>query len=384
MLKDRDVPTADEAAQLLASLEAGRALPSSWYTDTAIFERERALLRRSWHYGGSADALARPGDRVVCQVAGVPLVLVRDADEIRGFVNICRHRAHLVATESGNHHTLECQHDGWVYGLDGELRRAPRAEDEATFDAAQFGLIPVQTAVWGPTVWVNVAQDAPPFFDWIAGLPELVASHGLDVTAQVKVLERSWEIRANWKVFLDNAIECYHCPTCHPSLSQVLEMDPDLHDLMIGGRWWISHRVPLRKDAVATSPSAPTGSQNDDSVYYYFHWIFPTTYFQYAGPGFDIGTVDVLGVNRILFRHLTFLPAGTDPEDIAEHDRRLDEDPTVSEDVAICHRVQRAHQANAVPPGRLLPRSEWLLQHFQRVLIEELAPSPAPVGGVPT
>jgi len=364
-------------ATLLESIEAGYALPSSWYTDGSIFERERDLLRRSWHYGAHTGELAQPGDQALCQIAGVPIVLLRDdANEIRGFVNICRHRAHTVVHERGNRPTLDCLHDGWIYNLDGCLRRAPRAETEPEFDASELGLIPVQTAVWGPTVWVNLDLEAPPFFEWIAGLPELVASHGLDVDAQVHAVEREWEIHANWKVFLDNAIECYHCPTCHPTLSQVLEMDPALHDLTIGGRYWIWHRVPLRKEALADSPAAPNGARNPDSVYYYFHWIFPTTYFQYAGPGFDIGTIDVRDVNVIRFRHLAFLPADTSPAEIEEHERRIDADPTVSEDVAICNRVQLAHEADFAPPGRLLPRSEWLLQHFQRVLIEEVAQRP--------
>ena len=36
----------------------------------------------------------------MCDIAGVPVVLVVDeASEIRGFINICRHRAHIVVYE---------------------------------------------------------------------------------------------------------------------------------------------------------------------------------------------------------------------------------------------------------------------------------------------
>jgi hypothetical protein len=150
-------------------------------------------------------------------------------------------------------------------------------------------------------------------------------------------------------------------------------MDPATHDLAVGGRYWISHRIPLRRTAVGTPVAAPTAAKDgDDPGQYYFYWIFPTTYFQYAGRGFDVGTVDVRAVDRIVFRHLAFLPSDATPEEIAERDARLDEDPTVDEDVAICTRVQLAHGTGAAPTGRLLPRSEWLLQHFQRVLVEDV------------
>jgi choline monooxygenase len=219
-------------------------------------------------------------------------------------------------------------------------------------------------------VWANVDSSAPPFFEWIAGLPERVASHGVDMDGHRLAFEDTWSISANWKVFLDNAIECYHCPTCHPALSEVLEMDPALHELHVGGRYWISEKAPLRRSAVGSGVAMPSSPDGDDPIYYHFHWIFPTTYFQYAGAGFDIGTVGVRGVDEIFFRHLTFLPIGMDEAEVAERRRRLDVDPTVSEDVAICERVQRAHAADFAPPGRLLPGSESMLQHFQRVIVE--------------
>ena len=370
-----------EADELLASLEAGFALPSHWYTDRALFAREREfVLRRSWHYGAHLGQLAKPGDQALCRIAGVPVVLTRDdAGEVRGFVNICRHRAHQVVLEPGNRKTMQCLYHGWTYNLDGCLRRAPRAESELEFDPSQFGLVPVQTAVWGPMVWVNLDVEAPPFSDWVGGLPELAASHGLDLSQHVYAFEREWEIGANWKVFLDNAIECYHCPTCHPSLSQVLEMDPDLHILTVGARHWIWHDVPYQKSAedVAAYYGIQAGPTAEPPRYQ-FHWIYPTTYFQYrvfnsTVSGFDLGTLDVVGVDRFVFRHRVFLPVGTPQAEVDERKHQLATGETIPEDIAICERVQAAHEANAVPPGRLLPRSEWLLQHFQRVLIETMA-----------
>lgn len=358
--------------ELLESLAGGFALPSDWYTDEALFLKERdRVLRRGWHYAMHTDGLPTSG-RAIIEVAGAPLVLVRDDDGIlRGFVNICRHRAHPLVSDEGIHRELRCQHDAWEYDLEGRLRSTPDTSGQ-DLEQDQLHLVPVLTAVWGPTVWVNVDLSAPPFFDYVAGLPSLVASHGVDVDAHTLAFVDEWEIGANWKVFLDNAIECYHCPTCHPALSQVLEMDPALHELSIGGRYWISHKVPLRQSAVGTDVAVPSARASADQLFYHFHWIFPTTYFQYAGAGFDIGTIGVSGVNSIRFRHLTFLPNDMTEDEIAERRRRLDADPTVSEDVAICERVQSAHEAGFAPPGRLLPRSEWLLQHFQRVIVESL------------
>src|SRR5262249_39527337 len=151
-----------------------------WYSDPAIFQRElERIHRRAWHFATHTGELSETGRVALRSVAGVPIVLVRGADgAVRGFLNICRHRGYPVATEPGCRRTPHCAYHGWSYELDGRLRAAPRSDEDPTFDPARFGLVPVQTHVWGPMVWVNIDRDAPPFERWIEGMPELMASRG--------------------------------------------------------------------------------------------------------------------------------------------------------------------------------------------------------------
>lgn len=347
-----------------AELDRGRALPSSWYTDGGHHAWEvRQVLRRGWHFAAHAGEVANVGDQLPVDVAGVPIVLVRGDDGVDGFVNICRHRAHVVVLEPRSRRAMTCGYHGWSYGLDGSLRHAPRSELEPGFDTTACSLARVQVAQWGPMIWVNPDLSAPAFDAWIGSLPELVASNGIDVTAQSARFDDRWDVAANWKVFVDNAIECYHCPVAHPTLSRVIDTDPRVQELAVGGPHWSSHRVPLR-------PAAG----RDSTAVYVFHWVWPTTYVQYVtGGGFDVGSIRILDVGRIEFRHVTFLPTTTTPDDVAARRERMRQDPTVAEDVAICEGVQRAHASGVAEPGRLLPGSEQLVSHFQRVLVDALA-----------
>jgi choline monooxygenase len=302
-------------------------------------------------------------------LGGVPIVLTRDADgEIRGFVNICRHRAHPVVLESGNRRTMQCHYHGWTYDLDGDLRNAPRSSRDPDFDASGICLAPIQTVVWGPMVWANVDTNAAGFFEWIEGMPELMLERGCDPSEFVHGVQHTWEINANWKVFQDNTIECYHCPTTHPEFARAVVMDPERQELYIGGRYWIHHKIPFRKD---WDPGPAFGGVKPE--WYYYNWVFPTTYLQHFGRGFDIGTLEVLGVDKMRFKHITFLPPDTEPEIIELSQKMLDYDPTIPQDVDICHRVQHAHASGAAPPGRLVAKSEFLLSHFYRLVVEVLS-----------
>lgn len=357
--------TTTDAARLVAD---GFTLPSSWYTDRGVFrlEQER-ILRRSWHFVTHTGNLAEDGDVLPWEIAGVPIVLVRDGGAIRGYVNICRHRAHPVVLEPGNRRSLQCQYHGWTYGLDGGLRNAPQANGPIPFDVRDVCLPRVQTHVWGPTVWVNVALDAPGFQEWTAGLGDVLLGSGCDVTCHAAVTEHTWEIAANWKVFQDNTIECYHCPTTHPELSRALVTDPRQQRMEVGGRYWIHHVIPFRDGIEGGTTFQKHG---DAPLLYHYTWIFPTTYLQHAGRGFDIGTVDVVDVDRIRFRHLWFGPADLADETRAAAQRELEADPTIAQDVAICGRVQHCHDSGLAPPGRLVPGREALLSHFYRLIVE--------------
>lgn len=332
------------------------SLGSEWYADPAIFRREQTnVLQKSWHYAAHSGQFAGAGSRVLVEVGGVPVVLVQDASgTIRGFLNICRHRGHPVALDELASPTLQCAYHGWSYDLDGRLRAAPRSEHEDEFET-DVCLVDVQVAVWGPTVWANVDADAEPFDAWIDGLPEMASAHGLDLGMNTYAFEKRWKIAANWKLFQENAIECYHCPTCHPELSRVIDTNREVQELVVGGRNWVYTRIPLRESGVD----------------YHFFWIFPTTYFQYiVGRGFDIGTVRPVSVNEIDFTHVSFLPVHMDDETRQRRHREMDADPTVDQDVALMERVQISHETGLAPPGRFLMHSEFQLKHFQLVLQE--------------
>lgn len=359
----------EESVRLHADIDSGFLLPTQWYADPAIFQAERERIHhRSWHFATHTGDLRNSGDVYVRNIAGVPILLVRGADgATRGFLNICRHRGHPVVVQSGNETRLRCPFHAWTYGLDGALQTAPRSQDDARFDPAQFGLVAIQTHVFGPTIWVNLDRDAPSFAEWVKGMPELMRARGLDVEQHGFGFEHSWDIDANWKVFQDNTIECYHCPTTHPELARVLEMKPSLQKFQVGGRHWIHHTIPFR-DGFAGSIT--TKRVEGEPFNYYYHWIFPTTYIQYAGRGFDIGSVDVVAVDKIRFRHVCFLPHDTPEETLARGSRQLAKDATIQQDVGLCNRVQVGHASGLAPTARVLAEPEFLLSHFHHVIVE--------------
>jgi choline monooxygenase len=201
-------------------------------------------------------------------------------------------------------------------------------------------------------------------------MPGFMAERGLDVTEHAYGFDHSWDIPCNWKVFQDNTIECYHCPTTHPEFASVVEMRPELQKFAVGGRYWIHHTIPFRDHFKG---SLTTRKVEGRPFNYYYTWIFPTTYLQYSGLGFDIGALDIVAVDKVRFRHIAFMPIGTPQEKLDQGARQIADDATIRQDVDLCTRVQAGHASGMAPTNRVFPEPEFLLSHFQHVIVDMVA-----------
>jgi phenylpropionate dioxygenase-like ring-hydroxylating dioxygenase large terminal subunit len=233
-------------------LARGYTLPASWYTreDTLALERER-IFACAWQFGCRAEQVAEPGDAVACRAGHVPIAVVRDEEGVlRAFVNVCRHRGHEVVVGEGNRKTLQCPYHAWTYGLDGCLWNAPRADHEPDFPWDELGLLRASVDTWGPFVFVNPDPEAGPLADVLGGLPEIIGQSGLELS-QLEFHGRiEWALEANWKVAIENYLECYHCPVAHPGFSAMIDVAEDSYRYAIG-RWTSSQRAPVRPSALS-------------------------------------------------------------------------------------------------------------------------------------
>ena len=269
--------TIDSSSELRAQLETGLTLPAAWYSDPAVLrlEQER-IFKRAWQYAGTAADVAEPGQFFACRVGDVTVVVLRDRDlELRAFINVCRHRGHEIAKGCGRRETLQCPYHAWTYGLDGSLRSAPRSDREPGFDLADWALLPVLADTWGPLVFVNPDVGAEPLAAVLGDLPRVAAERGLDPdTLEFRGRSRELLIEANWKLVVENYLECYHCPVAHKRFSRLIDVDPDSYALTTS-EWTSSQFGPVLARVESWNardlPYVPDGPIRSSQ----FHYVWP-------------------------------------------------------------------------------------------------------------
>jgi choline monooxygenase len=349
-----------------APVAGQHTLPWSWYEDPAQARRERDLIfRRAWQYAGRRDQLTAPGSYFATHAGGLPAVVTRDRDDVlRAFANVCRHRGSLVASGQAERGTLQCPYHAWTYGLDGCLRAAPRAKDDPGIDLAELGLVPMAVGTWGPFVFVNPDAEAPPLAEALGDLPEVVRAHGLDVEALAFHHRTEYEIRANWKVALENYLECYHCQLNHPGLVSVID-DRELRIECLGLR--ASQFNPAEAQALAgRAPLDIAGGVPEGQ----FHLLFPSMKFNsYPGPpNLSIGPLWPVAPDRCRGYLDYWYAPDADPAWIEE--MLTFDDQVGAEDTGLVEAVQAGAGSGLVAEGRLLAHDEQLIARFQAYVRE--------------
>src|SRR5688572_16307963 len=185
-------------------LARARTIPSAWYHDPDIYALEcRRVFGGSWQLVARLDQLDKPGSFVTADIAGEPILMVRDDQKtLRAFHNVCRHRAAQVINQAEGHVTkLRCRYHGWTYDLQGRLRGTPEFDGVQDFCKEEEGLASLAIDTHGPFVFVHQGQPKQTLKDFLSPFPDKTAEMGLEKLRFSG--RRAYEIACNWKVFVD-------------------------------------------------------------------------------------------------------------------------------------------------------------------------------------
>ena len=212
------LPDLARIRSLLDQRRPGHTLPQGLYLDAESFDFDlEAIFGRSWLLVGFEPELPRAGAHMALTIGRAPIFITRGRDgALRAFHNTCRHRgSRILADGKGASARLVCPYHRWTYDLDGALVHAARMGED--FQACDHGLAPISVETCAGGIYVCLSADPPPFETFRSSLEPLLAPHRV---AEAKVAhETSFIERANWKLAMENARECYHCATSHPELS---------------------------------------------------------------------------------------------------------------------------------------------------------------------
>ena len=251
-----------------AALDRNMTFPARWYSDPAIFDVElEHMFSRSWQlvahearianpatttsagWRTSRCADARPGRRAARVRQRLPPPCLPGRDRGRepqdAPVRIPRLdvRARRVPARGAALRARAGLRRVRVLARAGRRRDLPRVrlrEPGRRRAAARRGLPGARATLW--------------------------TSRHLDFSDYRYIDRSTYEIPANWKVWVENATECYHCPTVHKSsFSDAWEVDVDVYEYVnVGGL--LAQFTPYNPRAKTYRPHAGNGDGAADGT----------------------------------------------------------------------------------------------------------------------
>lgn len=391
MTHSKDFTAPETYAPLRRDVEHAVTLTPDAYRSDEFFRLEQdRVWSHSWVVVGYASEIPNPGDVLVSEIAGQPVLVVRNRDgELHAFHNVCRHRGSKLVAENTNCKVIRCPYHGWGYSLDGELLGTPYFQGldvpsqvanvyemspgvASDFCPDDYPLLPISLATWGGLVCLNLNPQPTPFADWIGDLPQRFCRHPLHEMQLVR--RRTYEIRANWKLIAENFMEYYHLPWGHPELCNVSGFD-NHYRYQGPGMYTGMGTIPLTSDPKTVSFDLPEipGLNDTEAQSAYFVllfpnialWMFPhhllTLLYRPVSAGVTLEHLDML----------VHPSAKTIPNFDAIVDRILAFWTFVNDqDIRLVENVQLGLQSQSYSGGRLCYHFEEPVHRFQNMVAD--------------
>lgn len=366
-----------------------RALHAEYYVSEEVFAEEKEkLFYRSWQYACHVSELAEPGAYVATRVLGQNVFVVRDQyGEIRGYYNICPHRGHKLVEGTGQKRVVVCPYHHWSFSLDGSLRHMRRMDTSAAPERGEVCLKSVRVDRLLDFIFVNLDSDAAPIAEFWPGLEAHIRETcpgaetyvlGTNATAIHPV-----DVAANWKVQIDNYLECQHCRHGHVSFADMLDINNQRYVLE---KNWAYNFIP--GSGKADNMAYPLDLEHD-LIHLQFWFLFPNVGIsQFAGPGnlslFQWNPIHPGRAQRLSINLEVREP--TDPCMRERQEKRMiwGRDVLQPEDISFLLSVQEGMSQRCFDRGwyivdwENLEFSEAMMRHFHDTYLTHMRPAEPP------
>lgn len=354
-------------------------IPREAYVDQDWFDREQStLFAKSWAFAGVTSDFGEAGDYRAVQQGLYPIVVIRLADgSLAAYHNICRHRGTVLLEGTGNTgKAIICPYHRWTYDIGGKFRGAPNMSScFPDLDRGAMSLKPAAIGVFNDLVFVN-PDPKTDFQNWIAPIADKAWPHDLNADDAKEAAPLIYDMKCDWKVFVENAIDGYHLSYLHENTLGGPKPDENIWERHGDHLIWyaldeaeIRHALPAksRKEFADywTKPIAATEGREFGGVYF----LFPNILITATPFTFSISWLEPISAGRC---HLhvrqwtgpgqsrddrTHIP-GFDPKTGAISSDNWTKPPLETrdfqtEDVWICEKNQRGLESPAYENGPL-------------------------------
>jgi choline monooxygenase len=328
--------------------------PSSWYIEKEFMNLEyEKVFKDEWMFADFVHHLKNDGDYTTGKTANRPYVIVKDQGIIKAYYNVCSHHGTCVAKGSGNTDKLVCPYHGWVYNLEGRLRKIPKAGSIQEIHTKGLNLKEIPLQIVGPFIFLWLGNGKPKEFSKDL-LEHFSRDHYSNLNFQKRV---TYEINCNWKVFVDNYLDGgYHVPHMHPGLTTQLNLESYYTEIF--QNWSLQKCLADKREAVEAEVQGRVEGEAE------YTWMYPNFMVNRYGDWMDTNIAVPISPDKTLIVFDYFHTSR--PYDLEASLKASDK--VQREDMEICDMVQEGLNSGIYVQGVYAPQFEKPMYEFHKLL----------------
>ncbi|WP_310556223.1 SRPBCC family protein [Flavobacterium sp.] len=196
--------------------------PNEYFQKSTYEEEKSKLFSQIWNFVGFISDFNQVNDFVVSNVSGTPVVVQNLKGTIRAFKNVCSHRHSIIQTTQKGNRPLMCPYHGWAYNEKGIPFGIPK-KPLFSFTNEELECLKLEEyeiEVCGSLVFVRTTKNKISLKDFLGNFYPEIEKMSTNFGKLIDVNEI--EIKANWKIIVENTLESYHVALIHSETFQKL------------------------------------------------------------------------------------------------------------------------------------------------------------------
>jgi len=339
------------------------------YLDEGIFELiKENVYRNNWLLTGDNWDFSQTGYFpyfLLENFLDEPLIFCKSEEGKKKILsNVCTHRGNLLlndAVVAGS--KLVCGYHGRSFSPEGELLKAPGFDKIVGFPRACDHLKAFPVMECGPFVFTTLGGDDKNF-DLTKMISNRISGLKWDSLVPEPSLNRSFFVKANWILYVDNYLEGLHIPFVHKSLNQVLDLSDYPIELFDSAVLQVGYGKP--GESVFDNETSMVDIGKPVAAYYW--WIYPNIMINMYPWGISLNIVKPINLTLSKIEYRTYFWN----KSIYNLGAGADLDRVEREDEMVIEQVQRGLKSSAYSRGVYSPKHENGIKHFHSLLLADL------------
>lgn len=369
-------------------------LPLEAYTSEEWFEKEQTeIFGKCWQFAGMIWDLPEVGDRLNVNSGKYNILILRNEDGIlNAFHSNCRHRGMLLDKNSApTPQRIVCPYHKWTYNLDGELTGVPGEDQFEQVDKKCNCLKKASIAVWKEMIFVHPDENAEEFSKWIAPLKDKMGPHNTEKYVEYGEGYFSYEVKANWKIFVENFIDGHHLQFLHSKTLNMYDHDRQLASFE-GSHWTFFEPLTEEyRDWALSNQDQVLPELIPHHLGAYVHMVFPNLGISETESWWSLVLITPVSPSKTMvyvrtrslpesvlssvtryFSDRSSVPVPGTVIRLEDVDAPLESGDFMIEDIYICEQIQKSMESPEFRTGPLASEREDSIIKFQSAVLDHI------------